>query len=219
MSCEWGHDDCQNEGTEKCDTCFSDSFHYKKAVAKKFYRFNRRSRTKDNRQGSDFEDKTRKIVADALSDKPIVQLTINSGATVREKGDVQIKGLVTAMIEDKTRTKVHMAKGSKSFTIQHEWLTKLLRESREKHKEFHWLLFSFYQYDNDIYAITEAQEIISMVKTMETDRRAAKAAEKRIAVAERRKEYVEAENKKLIAEIELLKANKELMEFMKKEKK
>lgn len=219
MSCEWGHDDCQNEGTEKCDTCFSDSFHYKKAVAKKFYRFNRRNRTKDNRQGSDFEDKTRKIVADALSDKPIVQLTINSGATIREKGDVQIEGLVTAMIEDKTRTKVHMAKGSKSFTIQHEWLTKLLRESREKHKEFHWLLFSFYQYDNDIYAITEAQEIISMVKTMETDRRAAKAAEKRIAVAERRKEYVEAENKKLIAEIELLKANKELMEFMEKEKK
>ena len=219
MSCEWGHDDCQNEGTEKCDTCFSDSFHYKKAVAKKFYRFNRRSRTKANRQGSDFEDKTRKIVADALSDKPIVQLTINSGATVREKGDVQIEGLVTAMIEDKTRTKVHMAKGSKSFTIQHEWLTKLLRESREKHKEFHWLLFSFYQYDNDIYAITEAQEIISMAKTMETDRRAAKAAEKRIAVAERRKEYVEAENKKLVAEIELLKANKELMEFMRKEKK
>ena len=214
MSCEWGHDDCQNEGTEKCDTCFSDSFHYKKAVAKKFYSFNRRSRTKDNRQESDFEDKTRKIVADALSDKPIVQLTINSGATIREKGDVQIEGLVTAMIEDKTRTKIHKAKGSKTSTIQYEWLTKLLRESREKNREFHWLLFSFYQHDKDIYAITEAEHILSMIKTMDADRRALKIEKKKARIVARRKEIVEAENLKLTAELNHLKECKELMEFI-----
>lgn len=218
MSCQWGHDDCQNEGTEKCDMCFSDSFHYKKAVVKKRYGLKKHARKQDKRQGSDFEGRTQKVLAEGMSDKPVVQLTINSGATAMEKGDVEIAGLVTAMIEDKTQTVVHQAKGSKTFTIRHDWLTKLLRESRQKHKELHWLLFSFYQYDDDIYAITEASHMISMAKTMESDRRAKKIAEKRAAVAERRKDIVEAENVKLHAELEHLRACKDLMDYIKQEK-
>lgn len=215
MPCEWGHDDCQFEGTERCDTCFSDSFHYKQAVVKKRYTLNKHSRKQDKRQGSDFEAKTRDIVQQGMdSDKAVVQLTINSGATVHEKGDVEIQGLVTAMIEDKTRTKIHKAKGSKTFTIQYEWLTKLLRESREKNREFHWLLFSFYQHDKDIYAITEAEHILSMIKTMDADRRALKIEKKKARIAARRKEIVEAENKKLTAELNHLKECKELMEFI-----
>jgi len=214
MSCEWGHKDCHFEGTERCDTCFSESFHYKQAVIKKKYSLNRRARTQDRRQGSDFEAKTQKVVAAAMSDKPVVQLTINSGATIHEKGDVEIRGLVTAMIEDKTQTVVHTAKGEKTFTIRRDWLTKLLRESRQKNREFHWLLFNFYQHDNDIYAITEADHILSMAKTMESDRRAKKEAEKKMEVAIRRKNVVEAENTKLRAELEHLKACKKLMDYM-----
>ena len=215
MPCEWGHDDCQFEGTERCDTCFSDSFHYKQAVVKKRYTLNKHSRKQDKRQGSDFEAKTRDIVKQGMdSDKAVVHLTINSGATVHEKGDVEIQGLVTAMIEDKTRTKIHKAKGSKTFTIQYEWLTKLLRESREKNREFHWLLFSFYQHDKDIYAITEAEHILSMIKTMDADRRALKIEKKKARIVARRKEIVEAENLKLTAELNHLKECKELMEFI-----
>ena len=219
MPCEWGHDDCQFEGTERCDTCFSDSFHYKQAVVKKRYTLNKHSRKQDKRQGSDFEAKTRDIVKQGMdSDKAVVQLTINSGATVHEKGDVEIQGLVTAMIEDKTRTKIHEAKGSKTFTIQYAWLTKLLREAKEKNREFHWLLFSFYQHDQDIYAITEAEHILSMIKTMEADRRALKIEKKKARIAARRKEIVEAENKKLNAELNRLKECKELMEYIKANK-
>ena len=215
MSCEWGHADCSNEGV-RCDTCFSDSFHYKQAVAKKRYQLARHARKQDKRQGSDFEEKTRKVVSDVMSDKPVVRLTINSGATVHEKGDVQIEGLVTCMIEDKTQTVVHKAKGEKTFTIQRSWLTKLLKESREKLKEFHWLLFSFYHHYSDIYAITEAAEILSMIKTMESDRRQCKLEQKKAEVAMRRKELVEAENTKLHAEIEALKAELELKELERK---
>lgn len=219
MPCEWGHDDCQFEGTERCDTCFSDSFHYKQAVVKKRYTLNKHSRKQDKRQGSDFEAKTRDIVKQGMdSDKAVVQLTINSGATVHEKGDVEIQGLVTAMIEDKTRTKIHKAKGSKTFTIQYEWLTKLLREAKEKNREFHWLLFSFYQHDKDVYAITEAEHILSMIKTMDADRRALKIEKKKARIAARRKEIVEAENLKLTAELNHLKECKELMEYIKANK-
>lgn len=218
MACEWGHNDCSHEGTGKCDTCFSDSFHYKPTVVKKRYGLARRARKQDKRQGSDFEEKTRQVVSNAMSDKAVVRLTINSGATVHEKGDVQIEGLVTCMIEDKTQTVVHKAKGEKTFTIQRGWLTKLLKESREKLKEFHWLLFSFYQHDNDIYAITEAAEILSMVKTMENDRRQCKIEQKKAEVATRRKEVIEAENARLRAENELLKAQLELRELQKQEK-
>lgn len=219
MPCEWGHDDCQFEGTERCDTCFSDSFHYKQAVVKKRYTLNKHARKQDKRQGSDFEAKTRDIVKQGMdSDKAVVQLTINSGATVHEKGDVEIQGLVTAMIEDKTRTKIHKAKGSKTFTIQYEWLTKLLREAKEKNREFHWLLFSFYQHDKDVYAITEAEHILSMIKTMDADRRALKIEKKKARIAARRKEIVEAENLKLTAELNHLKECKELMEYIKANK-
>ena len=215
MNCEWGHTDCSNEGI-RCDTCFSDSLHFKQAAAKKSYSLARRARKQDKRQGSDFEEKTRKVVSDVMSDKPVVRLTINSGATVHEKGDVQIEGLVTCMIEDKTQTVVHKAKGEKTFTIQRGWLTKLLRESKQKLKEFHWLLFSFYQHDTDVYAITEADHILSMIKTMESDRRQCKIEQKKAEVAARRREIVEAENVRLHAEIELLKAQLELRELQKK---
>ena len=217
MSCQWGHDDCSNENTERCDTCFSDSFNYKQEI-KKFYRLNRVARKQDKRQGSDFEEKTKKIISNTMSDKPVVQLTINSGATVHEKGDVQIEGLLTAMIEDKTKTVVHTARGEKTFTIRRDWLDKLLKESRQYNKEFHWLLFNFYQHDNEIYAITEVNHILSMVKTMESDRRAKKIAEKKADIAERRKDIIEAENTKLLAELRYLKQCKELMEYMKKNK-
>lgn len=217
MSCQWGHDDCFNENTERCDTCFSDSFNYKQEV-KKFYKLNRIARKQDKRQGSDFEEKTKKIISSTMSDKPVVQLTINSGATIHEKGDVQIEGLLTAMIEDKTKTVVHTARGEKTFTIRRDWLIKLLKESRQHNKEFHWLLFNFYQHDNEIYAITEADHILSMVKTMESDRRAKKVAEKRADIAEKRKDIIEAENIKLLAELRHLKQCKELMEYIKKNK-
>lgn len=214
MICQWGHNDCANEGTERCDTCFSDSFNFKREIRKKFYGLNKRTRKQNKRLGSDFEEKTRKVISDTMSDKPVVQLTINSGATVQEKGDVQIEGLVTAMVEDKTRTVVHTARGEKTFTVRRDWLKKLLKESGQHEKEFHWLLFNFHQDDDEIYAITEAEHILSMIKTMESDRRTAKIAQKEAEIARRRRDVTEAENVKLRAELRYLEACKELMRYV-----
>ena len=81
--------------------------------------------------------------------------------------------------------------------------------------EFWYLKFSFLEGDRDVYVITEQGIIMSMVKTMVTDRREKKLL---LKVAEREKterERLYTELADLRAEVAAYKANKELMDFIK----
>ena len=62
-------------------------------------------------------------------------MTLNSGATVLEKGDEQISGIINVMEELKTQMP-DRAKGTKTFTIKRQWLDKLNKEAKWKIKNF-----------------------------------------------------------------------------------
>ena len=202
MSCEWGHTDCEGEGT-KCELCFSDSFHYKPAKARKKPQLAKRQPKEDGRMGSSFEFKNHQA-NEALITGASTRMTPNSGAG-HIKGDQEINGIITVMEELKTKVK-KQAPGRKTFTIEKEWLDKLNREARAVNKEFWYLKFCFNQFDEDIYIIVEQDIIMSMVKTMIEDRKAVTAERLKAEVAEKRRQLVEAELVAAKAEIELLKA-------------
>lgn len=220
MSCDWSHDDCQFEGTEKCDTCFSESFHYKPAVVKKKHRLARHANKADGRGGSEFEHRNFKTNQSVLN-TTTCKMTINSGATVLEKGDAWIRGMVNIMEEYKTKT-VQKAKGKETFTIHKEWLDTLLSNFKEANKkgedfEFSDLRFSFREADSDVYVIIRHEEFLSWIKTLNLDRLTAREAELKINLANRQKETVEAKLAESYARIAELEAQIELLEHKNKE--
>ena len=203
MSCKWTYDDCKFLESTKCDICFTEGMYYKPAVIKKKVGLRKHANKADGRAGSSFELRNQKInqkVLDSTCD-----MTLNSGATVREKGDAQIKGLLSIMEEYKTRTKVQ-APGKKTFTIQKEWLDKLEREARAENKEFFDLRFSFHEDDKQAYVILPEEEFISWIKTLNEDRKKALSAQAKIELAERQKDLAHAENRLLQAKINVLEA-------------
>lgn len=214
--CDWGKDDCKFMGTDKCDICFTDSQNYKPAAKKKNYKLAKRQNKADKRGGSNFEFKNHNTNSEVLSDKAVTGMTLNSGATVLEKGDEQIHGIINIMEELKTKL-VQKSRGTKSFTIHKEWLDKLRREAIAENMEFWYLKFCFLEGDKDVYCITEQDIIMSMVKTMVEDRKKAKLAIKKIALANARAERLSAEIKALKAKINEYKLAKDLMRFMHKE--
>ena len=200
MSCEWGYTDCQNQNN-KCHLCFTEGQFY---TAPKAKMPKRAKQTK--RAGSLFEAKNSNqnnaILLGCSTPTP------NSGAGVI-KGDEKIKGLVRITEELKEQNST-TSKGKKTFTIHKEWLEKLRRESLAENQEFWYLKFVFGQEDvkntNDYYVILENDILMSIVKTLWEDRKTAKQAQNQIDIANKRKEFIEAENAMLHAEIELLKA-------------
>ncbi len=202
MECEFGHIDCTNEG-EKCHLCIN-AMHYSTPKIKKRAQLNKRSMKQDKRQGSSFEYKNHLNNKDVLSGAS-TRMTPNSGAGQYLKGDEQIQGLVNVMEELKTKV-VEQAPGKKSFTIKKEWLDKLNKEANNENMEFWYLKFSFHEYDEDVYVITEKDIIMSMIKTLVEDRKAIKKTEAEKDILEKRRRLIEAENTKLKAEIELLKS-------------
>ena len=90
MSCKFMHDDCRNEGIE-CDLCFTDGpgGQYIKMQAKKQKGLARRQQKADKRAGSSFEYRNHELNKSMLADT-ITSMTVNSGATVLEKGDEQM---------------------------------------------------------------------------------------------------------------------------------
>ena len=203
MSCKWAYEDCKFSESMKCDICFTEGMYYKPAVVKRKAVLKKHANKADRRAGSSFELRNQKInqkVLDSTCD-----MTLNSGATVREKGDAQIKGLLSIMEEYKTRTKVQ-APGKKTFTIQKEWLDKLEREARAENKEFYDLRFSFHEDDKQAYVILPEEEFISWIKTLNEDRKRALSAQSKIELAERQKDLTHAENRLLQAKIDVLEA-------------
>lgn len=215
MTCKFRHEDCKNDGIE-CDLCFTDGpgGYYVKEKARKRKGLARRQQKADKRAGSSFEFKNHELNKVMLADT-VTSMTLNSGATVLEKGDEQIRGLINIMEEDKTRT-VEQAPGKKTFTIQKKWLDKLLKESGAEDMEFHYLKFSFHEFDNDIYVITELDQIQSMVKTMVTDRRKAKDFDYRIQLEQKKNQALMAENSALRAKIAYLEKEEEYNKFLDK---
>lgn len=206
MSCEWGHDDCLFEA-KKCDLCFTVDQCYKAKPVKSFTGLAKHAQRADGRQGSNFEfnnhKRNNKVLSDAVSG-----MTLNSGATVIAKGDEQILGSIRIMEELKTKTSVQ-APGKKTFTIRKDWLDKLHREAIAENMEFWYLKFSFYEADQDVYAIVEQDVIMSMVKTMVEDRRSIEKERSRADIENKRRELTESKLLTAQAEINLLKAKLE----------
>ena len=200
MSCQWGHNDCQNIGN-KCTLCLSEGFHYAPPKIKKKPQLNKRQQKADKRMGSSFEYKNHKQVKNTL-ENATTRMTPNSGAG-KVKGDQSIRGLVSIMEELKTRV-VKQAPGKESFTIKKEWLQKLNREAMAANEEFWYLKFNFQEYDPDIYVVAEQDTIMNMVATIVHDRRAVKQAQLDQEIAERRSKLKEAEVIKLQAEVDYL---------------
>lgn len=202
MSCEWGRTDCKHED-EKCYLCNAPDYHYEP----KFKKRQTMAKMKvTKRQGSLFEARNHVNNHDLLNDVSS-RMTPNSGAG-KIKGDEEIRGIINIMEELKTHQKKNEGRqpGKESFTIQKSWLHKLNKEANEADKEFWYLKFAFKDEDHDHYVIVESDVIMSMVKTMVEDRRAAKHAQAKIDVSEKRARLKEAEAVTLHAENEYLKA-------------
>lgn len=199
MACEWGYTDCQNQD-KKCHLCFTDKQFYMSPKVKQPARAKQTGRS-----GSLFEAKNSNLNnAILIGSSP----TPNSGAG-SIKGDEKIKGFIR-ITEELKEQNATTAKGKKTFTIHKKWLEKLRRESLAENQEFWYLKFVFGQEDvihtNDYYVILENDILMSMVKTLWEDRKIANQAENQIAIANKRKELVEAENVMLLAKIALLEA-------------
>lgn len=197
MSCEWGHDNCSNEG-KKCRVCITESMYYKAPVVKNVG-LKKNIKVKETaRQGSRQEVKVFNQTRDA------VQGTPNSGAG-SIKGDLEIDTM--AMIECKTTTKKNEGRqpGKESFSIQRAWLDKLRAEAKGK-KEFHYLVFSFKEHDDDQYVVSDLDVYNSMIATMKYDRKVAREAQDKINMHKKFAMLQQAKNTELIAENEFLKA-------------
>lgn len=202
MACEYGYNDCVNMD-KKCVLCV-DGYHYKEPK-KISYGLKKTIKVKETaRQGSNQEVKVYNQTKD------IVQGTPNSGAG-SIKGDLEIGSM--AMIECKTTTKKNEGRqpGKESFSIQRGWLEKLEIEAKGK-KEFHFLVFSFKEHDDKQYVVSDLNVYNDMIATMRHDRIKLKESENIINIHKTRTALVEAENTKLLAEIEHLKAQLALKE-------
>lgn len=205
MACEWGQQDCINQD-KKCMLCIRPDLYYQPVKAKNVG-FKRNIKVKESkRQGSISEVKAYNQFKNAI-DNNTVTGTPNSGAG-KVKGDMQLVGIVNAMLELKTTTVKNAvkARGKESFSVKREWLEKLKREAKEANKEIYSLIFSFKEFDDDFYAVIELQHLLDVIATMKQDRLNVKNVDRQIDVYRKRSALLEAENTKLTAEIEYLKA-------------
>lgn len=202
MECEWGLNDCENIG-DKCHLCLVEPIYYKKPKVKTYGLRKNTKVQNTKRQGSMNEVKTYNQIKSAVDSS--VQGTPNSGAG-SIKGDLEIGSM--AMIECKTTTKKNEGRqpGKESFSIQRAHLEKLKREAKEARKEFHFLVFSFKEHDNDLYVVSDLEVYNSMIATMKHDRKRANQVDSQIDMYKKRYNLIEAENVKLRAEIEYLKS-------------
>lgn len=200
MSCTWGKTDCKNQDTQ-CYMCFKEDQFYVSTTKVKMPK----KAKETGRKGSKFEAVNSNNNNALLLGGSVP--TPNSGAG-KIKGDEHIRGLINTMEELKEQNAT-TARGAKTFTIHKEWLDKLKREAMVENKEFWYLKFAFSTQDalaSIHYVIVDVEQFMGMIKTMWEDRKKAKLAQAQIDVANKRANLAEAENVKLRAEIELLKA-------------
>jgi hypothetical protein len=202
MECQYGHEVCANLD-EKCYLCVGGN-QYKEPKGKKTYGIKKNHNKTSKRMGSTFEANNHKQNNAVIKDIVSTGMTPNSGAG-KVKGDEQIRGIINIMEELKTQ-EVERARGHKQFTVKREWLDKLVREANAENMEFWYLKFAFKDTDTESFVVIDTQHMMDMVATMVNDRKISKEADAKVNVAEKRRQFVEAENTKLFAEIEYLKA-------------
>lgn len=190
--------DCKFCDTDKCLMCVN----YSKYTPEKKKQFGIKKNLNktSNRMGSKAEminHESNKATIDA-------SMTPNSGAG-KVKGDEQIRGLVNIMQEVKTQEVVR-AKGHTQFTIKREWLDKLEQEAPAENMDFWYLVFSFKNTDTQQYVVIDKSQMNDMIATMVDDRKIAKAANSRIALADKKRIAAETENLALRAKIDALQA-------------
>lgn len=191
---------------ERCMYCVSYS-QYIQAKEKKPAQL--RQYKKSNRTGATFEENVNQKNKTILSS--VSGLTPNSGAGTI-KGDIQIDGLVTMMMELKTKIVLKTSRGSETFTIKKEWLNELKKNAAKENKEFWVLTFNFLESEKDWYTVMSYEELMQMTATMSYDRKEAKLikAEKELLESKFREKEIEilkleAEKNTLLKEIELMK--------------
>lgn len=161
---------CYQDGTpcskfpDSCAMCVDLSLYVPTKIKKKT---SMRRYKKSDRMGASFEERINYETNHKLSASS--GLTPNSGAG-NIKGDIEISGCIDVALELKTKVKPKIARGSLTFTIQKEWLTKLRTESLQANKEFWALVFSFLENEKDAYAILEYNQVSDMIATMARDR-------------------------------------------------
>ena len=195
--------DCKFCDTDKCLMCVNYSQYTPEK--KKQYGIKKNLNKTSNRMGSKAEminHESNKATIDA-------NMTPNSGAG-KVKGDEQIRGLVNIMQEVKTQEVVR-AKGHTQFTIKREWLDKLEQEAPAENMDFWYLVFSFKNTDTQQYVVIDKAQMNDMIATMVDDRKTAKTANARIAVAEKNRIATETENLALRAKIDALQAEIDLL--------
>lgn len=195
--------DCKFCDTDKCLMCVN----YSKYTPEKKKQFGIKKNLNktSNRMGSKAE------MINHESNKATIDsnMTPNSGAG-KVKGDEQIRGLVNIMQEVKTQEVVR-AKGHTQFTIKREWLDKLEQEAPAENMDFWYLVFSFKNTDTQQYVVIDKAQMNDMIATMVDDRKTAKSANARIAVAEKNRIATETENLALRAKIDALQAEIDLL--------
>lgn len=208
-ACRWETVDCKFSGTNKCATCFTVKQFYKQKEDKPRQGLKQRAQREDKRKGAAFEAANHKRNVSNIRETES-SMTLNSGATRRQKGDENITGYVRVAEELKTQMP-ERAKGTKSFTIQRSWLDKLHQESLQHNQEFWYLVFAFSENEGvnpagDTFVISEKEMIFNMIRTMISDRRKADIAAQRLDIAMKETEMVKADNAALLAKIRYLEA-------------
>lgn len=210
MRCRWNYDDCQSDSS-KCILCVTDGCCY--TAPKKRYKLKVNNQKADGRMGSSFEYANHKRNEELLAK---TSMTINSGATAKEKGDEQISGIIHVMEELKTQ-EPERGKGCKSFAIKRHWLNKLNVEAKKENKEFWYLKFAFNEDDGasvhgfdegnpagNVFVVVEQDVIMGMVQTMVMDRQKAELCDARVNMYQKKSAASEAEVVALKAKIEEL---------------
>lgn len=195
--------DCKFYDTDKCLMCVKCSKYTPEK--KKQFGIKKNYNKASNRMGAKAE------MINHESNKATINssMTPNSGAG-KVKGDEQIRGLVNIMQEVKTQEVVR-AKGHTQFTIKREWLDKLEKEAPAENMDFWYLVFSFKNTDLQQYVVIDKAQMNDMIATMVDDRKTAKSANARIAVAEKNRIATETENLALRAKIDALQAEIDLL--------
>lgn len=214
MACDWGHEDCKWEG-QKCHACILPDACYEPIKPKVVKRLKMRQDKADGRMGSGFEYANHKVMKKIFAGPETqvnVGMTLNSGATIKEKGDEQVHGLMEIMEELKTQEPDRIG-GIKSFSIQRKWLNKLHNEALKERKEMWWLKFAFSEPEGEAgnaFIVIEQDVILSLALTVRNDRARQKIAQARAEVAEAKLNETQQECQLLKAKLETIEKQRKL---------
>lgn len=217
--CRYGYNDCVADES-KCTFC-SSGMSYEEP--KKMHQPRRKTNRPDKRKGSAFEYANHQRNQDILQSK----MTLNSGATTREKGDENLViGGFRLMEELKTQEPTR-GKGCKSFTIKREWLNKLHVEAMERGFDAWHLKFAFNEAEasatreerfsegnpaGNVFVVVEQDIIMAMVQRLAQDEIKATQIDEKIHFYQKKNQRLEAEQVALKARIEELEAKIKLLE-------